>query len=201
MSHITFFNYVTGIAFGSIAAVIAIDKRIAVMDGLISLIVWALLTILIETFSLKFPKFRVAMDGEPTIVIKKGKIVEREMASMRLNMDDLSMLLREKNIFSLEEVDYAILEPHGKLSVLKKAEYEQITKSDMHLPVPPRAYLPTEIIVDGKVIDKNLKELNLNAEWLEEQLRKSGSGLSQLSHIFYAELQSDGTLYIDKREN
>ncbi|GAV13564.1 DUF421 domain-containing protein [Paenibacillus sp. chi10] len=199
MSHITLFNYITGITFGSIAADIAIETHISVVDGIISLTVWSLLTIGIGKLSLKFPRIRVLLDGEPTIVIKKGKILEKAMASMHLNMDDISMLLREKDVFSIQDVDYAILEPHGRMSVLKKAEKESPTKEDLKVCVQPTLYMPTEIIVDGSIVYKNLLDLNLTKEWLSQALRKAGCSPEQIEEIFYAEIQRDGTLYIDKR--
>ncbi|RKN85705.1 DUF421 domain-containing protein [Paenibacillus ginsengarvi] len=201
ISHITLFNYITGITFGSIAASTAVDTQIPAKNGLISLVLWTVLTFCVGKLSLKYPKARIMLDGEPTIIIKNGKILEKAMASMHLNMDDVSMLLREKNVFSISEVDYAILEPHGELSVLKKAEHENVTKKDMQVPLPPNLYMPTEIIVDGAVVTRNLNELNLSMEWLETELRKTGNALSQLDRIFYAELQRDGSLHVDKRND
>lgn len=201
ISHITLFNYITGITFGSIAASTAVDTQISMKNGLIGLIIWTILTFLVGKLSLEFPKIRVLLDGEPTIVIKKGRILEEAMKSMHLNMDDLSMLLREKDIFSISEVDYAILEPHGRLSVLKKVENEHVTKKDMKLSTDPRIYMPTEVIVDGQIVTKNLVDLNLSVKWLEKELRKTGLALSQLNQIFYAELQSDGKIHVDKRSD
>jgi len=201
ISHITLFNYITGITFGSIAASTAVDSQIPMKNGLIGLVVWTILTFVVGKLSLKVPKIRVLLDGEPTIVIKKGKILEKAMESMHLNMDDLSMLLREKDIFAVSEVDYAILEPHGRLSVLKKTEHEHVTKKDMKLSTEPRIYLPTEVIVDSLIVNKNLKDLNLSMKWLEKELRKAGHALSEINQIFYAELQSDGRIHVDKRSD
>lgn len=201
ISHITLFNYITGITFGSITASVVVDTRISLWNGLISLAAWTILTVLIGLLSLKFPKVRVMLDGEPTIVIKKGKILEKTMASMHLNMDDLTMLLREKDIFSIKDVEYAILEPHGRISVLKKVDSEHVTKKDMNITLQQRLYLPTEIIVDGEIVYRSLRDLNLGLDWLDGELRKAGSTLDQIKDIFYAELQSDGTLHIDKKND
>ncbi|MDU5145827.1 MAG: DUF421 domain-containing protein [Paenibacillus dendritiformis] len=201
MSHITLFNYITGITFGSIAAAMAVDKFISIHEGIISLAVWSILTIGVSKLSLKFPRIRVLLDGEPTIVIKKGKILEKTMAETHLNMDDLSMLLREKDIFSIKDVEYAVLEPHGRISVLKKKEKQAATREDLKLQTEPLQYMPTEIIVDGSVVTKNLRDLNLSHEWLEKALHKAGISLAHIQQIFYAELQSDGTLHIDKRSD
>lgn len=133
LSQFTFFTYITGITLGNIAGEMVLNKDTRMIDGIAALTVWVLLTLGIEHISLKSAKARVLLDGEPTIVIKNGKILKKAMASSRLNMDDLSMLLRDKDIFSIREIDYAILEPNGKLSVLKKQEEENVTKKDLKI--------------------------------------------------------------------
>ncbi|AIE60356.1 YetF domain-containing protein [Bacillus methanolicus] len=197
LSQMTFFTYITGIALGNIAGDMIVHREIRIIDGATALILWAVLTFLLEFISLKSSRARNLLDGEPSIVIKNGKILEKAMASNKLNMDDLSMLLRAKNIFSVSEVDYAILEPNGQLSVLKKIELEPVTKKDAQITASPRQYLPTELIVDGKVVKKNLSEQNLNEEWLNQQL--FAKGIHKIGDVFYAELQSDGSIYIDKK--
>lgn len=197
LSQMTFFTYITGIALGNIAGEMVINKEVKLVAGITAMIIWALLTIAIEQLSLKSAMVRVLFDGEPAIVIKKGKIQIKAMALSKLNMDDLSMLLRDKNVFSIQDVDYAILEPNGKLSVLKKQEAENPTKKDMQIPFQERLYLPTELIVDGKVVEKNLKEQHLTYEWLEEQIKRYG--IQSIQEVFFAELQSDGTIYLDRK--
>jgi uncharacterized membrane protein YcaP (DUF421 family) len=198
VSQLTYFNYITGITIGAVAASITIDRSIDMSDGFVSMVCWSLLTVLVSYINLKSPKARILLDGQPTIVIKNGKILEETLAGLRLNMDDLSMLLREKNIFSTQEVDYAVLEPDGQLSVLKKVDQQNVTKKDLKVEAVKPLYVPTEIIVDSKVITRNLEELDLSQSWLEKQLHQSGVSLQT---VFYAEIQSDGTLYIDKRQD
>lgn len=197
LSQMTFFTYITGIALGNIAGDMVVHRDIKLIDGVTGLILWAMLSLTVEYISLKSSKARVLLDGEPTIVIKNGKILEKALASNKLNMDDLSMLLRTKNIFSVKDVDYAVLEPNGQLSVLKKVENEPVTQKDAHILPPPRQYIPTELVVDGKIVRRNLQELNLSQEWLDNQLKMSG--VDSIEEVFFVELQSDGSLYIDKR--
>ena len=154
LGQLTFFTYITGIAMGNIAGDMVVHRDIKLVDGVSGLIIWAFLTFVVEFVSLKSSKARVLLDGEPAIVIKKGVIMQRELAAQRLNMDDLTMLLRINNIFSIQDVDYAILEPNGQLSVLKRPDLEAVTKKDMQIQPESRIYLPTEIIVDGKVVKK-----------------------------------------------
>ncbi|WP_097027679.1 YetF domain-containing protein [Clostridium peptidivorans] len=197
LSQITFFTYITGIALGNIAGDMVVHRDIKLIDGVTGLIVWSILTFIVELISLKSSKARIYLDGEPTIVIKKGIIMQKELAQQRLNMDDLTMLLRLNNVFSIQDVDYAILEPNGELSVLKKPLLESVIKKDMKIKPDNRMYLPTEIIVDGKLVEKNLKELNINDEWVFDQIKKSG--INSVKDVFFAELQSDGTLYLSKK--
>lgn len=195
-SHLTFFNYITGITIGSIAANIIRETDEPFWDDFIGLIFWCVLALLVEYIGLEFSKLRQILDGQPTIVIKKGIISKNALRSSRLNLDDLSMLLRNQNVFSLKEVEYAILEPNGNLSIMKKQQYQQLTKSDMNIPAPAQEYLPSEIISDGKIIRHNLEELNLSENRLNNQLKMQN--ISNLKDILYAELQSDGTLFIQK---
>lgn len=106
------------------------------------------------------------------------------------------MLLREQNTFSISEVDYAILETNGKLSVMKKQEQQQPTKLDMSIPVKNYKYFPSEIITDGNIIKKNLKEFNLKEEWLTNQLKLQN--IQSPKEVLYAEIQKDGTIYFEK---
>lgn len=108
------------------------------------------------------------------------------------------MMLREQQVFSVQDVHYAILEPNGKLRVLKKEPQQTVTKQDLNVPVPPFIYFPSEIISDGKIVKKNLKELNLNEAWVREELRKNG--IQSIEEVFYAEIQKDGSLFINKHD-
>lgn len=196
ISQMTFFTYITGITLGNVAASLIVDKGVSILTGITGLLLWAVLAIVVEVISLKSSKARVLLDGEPSIVIKNGVIQRNEMKKARLNMDDLSMLLRNQDIFSITEVDYAILEPNGSLSVLKMPERENVTKADMQIPVSTRKYIPTELIVDGKIVKRNLHEVNLNESWLEQQLQAYGL---QSTDVMFAELKSDGTLYVSEK--
>lgn len=200
LSQLTFFHYATGIAFGSIAAEMAGQSDVPFLDGLVSLIWWAVLTLLASYISIKSPKLRVVLDGEPSIVIKDGVIMEEKMKSLRLHVDDLAMMLREQSIFSVQDVHYAVLETNGQLSVLKKVGQLEATKQDVQAPMPLPKYMPSEIISDGKIVKQNLVELKLTEEWVLKELRKKG--VESVEQVFYAQIQTDGSLYTDlKREN
>jgi len=198
LSQLTFFNYITGITIGSIAAEIASQKETPFIDGLISLIWWTLLTILMSWISLKSSRARVFLDDEPTILIKDGKLSVKSLKSTRMHMDDLLMMLREQSIFSIQDVHYAVLETNGELSVFKKPNQQEATKQDVKADVSLPVYMPSEIISDGKIVQKNLLGLDLDEEWVMRKLRKQG--IDSVEDVFYAQLQTNGSLYINLRK-
>lgn len=196
LSQLTVFTYITGIALGSMASEMVMQKEVRIIDGMLALTLWSLLVLAIEWISLKSAAARVIMDGEPAIVIKKGLILEQTLKKHRLNLDDLSMQLRLNDVFSLMDVEYAILEPNGALTVMKKSGKNPVTKQDMMIPPEPVG-LPSEIITDGKIVKKNLEELGYSYEQLNNDLQKQG--VTNIKNVLYAELQQDRSLYIQQR--
>lgn len=198
LGQLTFFHYITGITFGSIASEIASQEETPFLDGLISLIWWSLLTLLMSLITIKSKKARVLVDDKPTIVIQKGLILEAGLKKSRLHSDELLMMLREQAIFSLTEVDYALLETNGSLSVLKKVPHLESTKLDVKADTTPPTYLPTELISDGQLILENLLELDLTEEWLMKKLRKQN--ITNVQDVFFAQVQGNGSLYISLKD-
>lgn len=196
LSQLTFFNYITGITIGSIAADISAESSMPFFNGLTSLVWWTLLTILIGYVGLKQAKLRSILDGQPVIVIKNGRILEKELKKLRLNVDDLTMLLREQSVLSVKDVDYATLEPNGKLAVILKTEKQPATKQDQNIISVQPTYIPTALVSDGHLLQQNLKETGVTKDWLTKQLESLNIALND---VFYVELQQDGTLYVDKR--
>lgn len=199
ISQMTFFNFVSGIAIGTIGASLAIDASLSIRNGLFALVGWSIITLLLGYFDIKSKLFREAIEGKPRVVINKGKIMKNELKKVRLDIDALKALLRQKNVFSLKDVDYAIFETDGELSVLKKESEQPLTKADGEKQLSQSHVYPiaTEVINDGQINVSNLEKLNLNSEWVELQLRTFG--INSISEVFYAEVQKDGTIYIDKK--
>ncbi|MFC5604570.1 DUF421 domain-containing protein [Sporosarcina koreensis] len=197
ISQLTFFHYVTGITIGSIAAEIAAQTETKFYDGMLAMIWWAILTILVNYLTVKSKKARKLVNASPTIIISKGKISEKSMKKVRLTLNELNMMLREQSIFSVADVNYAILETNGQLSVMKKSAQETATRKDVKAPGKDPKYIPTEIISDGKLIKENLTELELSEEWVYDQLKKRGIG--KIENVFYAEILGDGNLHVDER--
>lgn len=201
ISQMTFFNLVSAIAFGSIAAALVVNSAVSIVNGVIALVGWAAFTVLTDQIHLKSKKARKLLMGNPVIVIKKGEIMEDALRQTRLDADSLQARLREKNIFSLSDVDYAIFETDGKLSVLKKEGKQTVTKSDMKIAKTSSDFVPlsTELVSDGIVNVQNLAKMNKDQSWLNQQLQQAG--IQSAEDVFYAEVQPDGKLYIDKRDD
>jgi uncharacterized membrane protein YcaP (DUF421 family) len=199
MSNLTFFNYITGISIGTIAASLSMDRSTNIWDASTALVGWVVLTLLIALIDIKSRKMRLILDGQPMVVIKNGQVMEKALKKLRLDMEQLTMMLREKSVFSITEVDYAILETDGKLSLLKKEGEKPPTKTDFNMPLSPFTIIPTDLIIDGKLIKENLEKVNVNEAWLKQQI--SAIGIPSMDMIFYAQLQKDGTLYVDLKDD
>lgn len=198
ISQLTFFDYVLGITIGSIAASLTTDLSSRAWPHWVGLLSWALLGYLMEYITMKWRYAAKYIEGEPTIVIMNGKIMENAMRKMKYTAADIMGLLRSKDVFDLAQVDFAIIEPNGQLSVLKKAEYEPLTAKDMNISKPSTG-ISTEIIYDGMIISENLRQLNKDKNWVTSQLKKQG--IKKVSEVFLATLTPSGSLYVDKYED
>lgn len=199
ISQLTFFHYTTGITLGSIAGELSSQKETPFWDGMIALIWWTALTIIVSFISLKSKKIRVLVDDKPMILIYDGKISDVNLRKSRLHSDELTMLLREQSIFSLDEVMYAVFETNGELSVLKKPAFANATKEDAKADLTLPKYIPTEVIAHGKIITENLIELNLTEEWLLKKLKRKN--VESVKDVFFAQVLEDGSLYISLKES
>ncbi|WP_019242731.1 MULTISPECIES: YetF domain-containing protein [Bacillus] len=171
-------------------AVVAIDDlKLPLFEAILPMIILLIIQIVLSLISLKSQKFRNLIDGTPTIIINNGKIDERAMRKQRYNFDDLLEQLREKDVFNVADIQYAILEPSGELSVMKKPSSSN--KNNTPLPLP--------LILDGKVQEENLSFLNVTNEWLMQQLQKQG--YNQVQNISYCSFGDKGELYIDELES
>ncbi|NLK99319.1 MAG: DUF421 domain-containing protein [Clostridiales bacterium] len=195
ISQLTFFDYILGITIGSIASEATVDLSSRVWPHFVGLVSWALLAYLMQYISLKWRYAAKVIEGEPVVVIMNGKIMDKVLKKMKFRISDILELLRNQGIFDLNEVDYAILEPNGSLSVLKKPEYLPLTPKDMNIEVKPTG-ISTELIYDGRLIEENLRQMNKDKKWLMNQLKKHG--IKDVSEAFLVTLNDAGSLYVDK---
>lgn len=198
MSQLTFYDYITGITFGNIAATIALEP-----NSKIALLLWILgvftgLNYLMGVITEKSRPLRKVIEGEPTILIHKGKVLEHNMARCRYNMDNLLMQLRERDVFNIKDVEFAIAETDGMLTVQKKSHKRPASPDDFDIK-PPYEGVPSELIVDGRVIYQNLQQNELDESWLLNELKNRG--YESPDQITYASLDAAGKLYLDVRED
>jgi uncharacterized membrane protein YcaP (DUF421 family) len=195
ISQLTFFDYILGITIGSTASSLTTDLTSKAWPHWVGLLVWVVLVLIIQVITTKSRRMSRFIDGIPTIVIMDGKIMESTMGKLRYRIDDLIEQLRQKDVFDITQVKYAILEKDGQLSVMKKPEFQTVTVKDMKLPFS-NSGLSTEIIYDGLVIDQNLRQLKHDRSWLDGELKKLG--IHSPSEVFFMSLNPDGTLYTDR---
>lgn len=193
LSELSLFEYITGITIGNLAASISTEPPDKWHQGVISLGVWTLVALGIEFITLKSRRISYLFDGKATILIKNGKVLEKGLKKERLTIDELMEQLRRKNIFSLTDVEYAIMEPSGTLNVLPKKENQPITPKMLGLQVGKET-MPEVVISDGVIIDEKLTKLGLTRSWLQSQIHKQGL---KAEDIFIAQVDSYGELYVD----
>lgn len=198
MSELTFFDYVVGITIGSIAATLSVQVNQNTTATLAGMIIWGLLPILLAYLSLHSVWVRKVVEGEATIVIENGKILEKNLARIRLSIDDLLSGLRAKNVFNITDVEFALFEANGKLSIQLKSQRRPLTPADINLPTRYEG-LPTTLIDDGKVLQDALQSLQLSQAWLRHQLGKEQ--INDFAIVALAQLDTGGNLYVDLKDD
>ena len=193
----TYHLYIASITMGTIAGNLAFNIKIKFLYFIISIIIMGTVVFMLNLVAVRNPRFGKWIAGEPAILIQKGQILEESMERMGYSLDSLKQALRGKDIFNIEEVECAILEINGALSVLKKEQYQNTTKQDLPL-LSSAGTVPIELVYDGKILYENLSEHTYDEEWLMAELQKRK--LSPLD-ISYAVVGTKGNLYIDLFRN
>jgi uncharacterized membrane protein YcaP (DUF421 family) len=193
LAELSFFEYVTGITIGSIAAEVTMGLERNIFHGLISMTIWAFVPFIFGFLSLKSKRVRDFVDGKATVVIKDGKVMEDNLKKERYTIDELLEQLRNKNVFQVSDVEFAVIEPNGDLSVLLKKENQPLTAKDLKLTVAPIKE-PQTVIMDGNILDEPLSTRGFNRGWLNEELEKIGISID---NVFLGQIDSYGQLTID----
>ncbi|MEW6723537.1 MAG: DUF421 domain-containing protein [Bacillota bacterium] len=194
ISQLNFFDYVLGITIGSIAATLTTDLSTRPWPQLVGLMVWTGAVLAMELITMKWRFAAKYIDGEPTILIMNGKIMEDAMRKLRYRASNLMGELRVNGVFDLNQVAFAVLETNGQLSVLKKSECQPLTPRDMDMTTSPDG-MSIEVIYDGIVVEQNLKQANVNRRWLDAQLK--ARKINSSSEVFLATVDASGNLYVD----
>ena len=198
ISQMTFFDFAIGVTMGTLAASTALGSKYTPLDAATVFVTMALLTVIIGIFHIHSFQFRKMIDSEPVTMIANGKIVEENLINSRLTLNEILMLLREKNVFNIADVEFAIMENDGQLSVQKKSQHEPLTAADLHLATGYKG-LTKDVIMDGNILTENLADINLDEQWLSKEL--NSRGIDSISRVFYAGLDTSGNLYISMKQD
>lgn len=193
ITQLTYFEYITGITLGSLAAYVSVENSIHWGIALLAIGVWVLVSLLQEFLVMKSKVLRDLLEGKGTVLIKDGKVLEDNLKKERYTIDELLHQLRQKNAFHLADVEFAVLETSGELSVLKKSEKQPLTPSSLGIKVPNMTE-PQTVIMDGKIQDEPLATAGYSRAWLKTELEKIGV---TLENVFLAQVDSYGQLYVD----
>jgi len=194
ISQLTFFDYIVGITIGSIASTLSVQVNENTLATLTGMVIWTLLAILIALLGVKSINVRRAVDGEATVVIANGKILEDNLKKIMIPIDELISELRTKNVFNIADVEFALFEPNGKLSVQLKSQKQPLTPADLNIPVQYSG-LPVNLIINGKILPEKLDSLKLTKAWLYHQLKKEN--ITDIALVSLAQLDAKGNLYVD----
>lgn len=197
-SQITPFDFISALVLGELVGNAIYDHNTKLREIVFAAIIWGLLIYLIEFITQKFTKARRLLEGETSIVINQGKINYHVLKKSRMDINQLQSLLRQQGYFSIKEVEYAILETNGLVSVLPKAEFDTPKVGDFELPLKP-VHITVTLILDGEIVYNNLKKYGLEEKWLIDELAKQG--ISDYKNVLYAEWKENEDVYAIEYEH
>ncbi|GAA0744489.1 DUF421 domain-containing protein [Clostridium oceanicum] len=190
------FELVITIMISELASLPMEDSRIPILHGIVPIITLLIAQTTISLVQLKSEKLRKILDGEPSILIKHGQISTKELRNQRFNINDLMEELRLQGYYDISDIEFAILETSGQLSIMPTPEKDLITKKDLNI----KSYspsIPVTLILDGKVNKFNLKLINKNESWLKVKLKEHN--IASFDEILIATLDSKGEFYYQKK--
>lgn len=189
------FELVIAIMISELASLPMQDTRIPLIHGIIPIITLLILEIILSVLQLKSEMARSILCGKPTILINNGKIDYYALKNQRVNINDLLEELRLKNFFNINDIEFAILETSGQLSIIPKTPLNPTTKKDLNIK-SSQEVLPVTLILDGKTNYKSLNLINKDYNWLVNELKKQG--IDSPKNAFIAILDSNQKFYCQK---
>lgn len=193
ISQMTLFDFTVAITIGSVAGGALASTQSGTVGPLTVIAVVAGLNVLIALPAMRFSKLRRVFQGEPLVLVKDGRLMENTMRRARLNLDHLLECVRLSGIAGLSDVEFAVLEPSGRVSVMPRSQARPATPSDLGLPTAYEG-MPTVLIEDGHIVEDNLKENLLDRAWLMEQL--GNQGVHDPRDVMAAMLDTKGRLFV-----
>ncbi len=173
VSELSLFDYVIGISIGNFAAEMTINTEVPFLYGVIAVFVFGFIALLVSWITMKNIKLRRLIIGKPNILVKRGKLLEENFRKTKYDIHDFLEQCRISGYFDVSQIEYAVVEANGKLSILPKAEYQPVTSKDLNLKVNPTR-LVANIIVDGHIMKNALKDTHKDEKWLKKELKIKG---------------------------
>ena len=172
VAQLDFFDYVSGITIGSIGAELATELE-KPYKPLIALAIYGLASLLLNLLAHKIPRTRKYINGTPTILMNDGNLYRKNLKKAKLDLSEFMLLCREQGYFDLDEIQIAIFEHNGKLSILPKAANRPATPDDLKI-TAKATHIGVEVIMDGRVMGENLSRMGRDVNWLTKQLNIQG---------------------------
>lgn len=179
VSELSLFDYVIGISIGNFAAEISINLETSIFSGLLAVSIFGAIAYFINFLTMKSIHLRRYFIGDPTIIIRQGKILYNHLKNVKCDVNDLLEQARISGYFDLSEIAYAVMEANGKISFLQKAEYRPASNKDMNNRVSPSS-LCANIVIDGKVMEENLKQIHKDIDWLKHEVSIHGKRIEDM---------------------
>ncbi len=189
---------VLALLISDLAAVPMQDFGIPLLNGVVPILALLSVSMILSVLNLKSIRFRNLICGNPTVIIQEGHILQAEMRRTRLTVDELIEDLRQQGVVDLATVEYAVLETNGRLSVLLYPEHQPLTPKTAQNKKLQSSGLPTVIISDGRLLEKNLRRLGLDQTWLQHRLAENG--LPSVAAVFLMQIDQEHQLYYIKKE-
>ena len=193
MSQLDFFDYITGITIGSIAAELATELEDP-LKPLIAMAVYGAVAMGLSLLTGKFPKSRKFINGAPTVILSDGKLYRQNMKKAKLDLSEFMVMCRQQGYFNLSDIQTAVFEFNGQLSILPKSALRPATPQDMKLAVQEE-FIQTELIMDGRCLGENLKRMGLDEKWLQKQLQAAGYNAPEEIFLGICDRQHKLTLF------
>jgi len=191
------FDLVVAIMIAELAAIPMEKTEIPLYLGIFPIVILVMAEMILAKVSLKSEKMRAFINGTPSVVIEKGMILQDEMRKLRFNVNDLLSQLRQKDVSNIADVEYAILETSGKLSVILKPEKQPVLKQELNITVLSKG-LPISLITDGHVSRQNLAKAKVSEDWLLEQIKQQG--YNNFDEVFLASLDEQGNIFLSPKQ-
>jgi len=179
VSQLSLFDYVIGISIGNFAAEMTINTESQHMNGIVAVVRFGVVAYLISIWTMKSMRIRRFFMGVPTLLIQNGKLMEKNLKRVKFDINDLLEECRSNGYFDISEIEYAIMEANGTLSVLPKGEYKPLTVNDMNLKAQKQG-LCANVVIDGEIMGKNLEKLHKTDKWLLKQIKAKGYELKDV---------------------